>query len=62
MWCPKCANPTNVKATVKKKENYRLRDCPACDHVFQTVEAPKGSTFWDKYKTDLEDNDAVSQV
>ncbi len=53
MMCPKCANNTSVKATVKEEEYHRLRVCNGCGYVFQTIEAPVNSIYWKEYKNSL---------
>lgn len=61
MWCPKCAENTSVKATVKDEEYHRLRYCSWCGYVFQTIEAPINSIYWKDYKNEIEEvQDAVS--
>jgi transcription elongation factor Elf1 len=55
MMCPECASITAVKATVKEQEYHRLRYCSSCGYVFQTVEAPIGSPYWDEYKANIEE-------
>lgn len=60
MWCPQCASNTNVKATVRKEQTHRFRDCPSCGYVFQTIEAPKDSSFWKEYEAKLKSSNAVS--
>ncbi|MGP1450286.1 MAG: hypothetical protein ACTTJS_04080 [Wolinella sp.] len=60
MLCPKCAKKTIVVGTVSGVVNQRFRQCKACGHTFQTIEAVRFDDYWRWYaKYTLEDNQRI---
>jgi transcriptional regulator NrdR family protein len=54
MLCIYCASKTVViGSTTTTRANYsiveRFRKCTKCEHTFPTVEALKGSDYWEEY-------------